>query len=424
MSTVGDIGVNVWAKGDGAVDEFHRVGKEAHTTFTGMVGEVEGFAHKMHETLGVLRQFKPITELGFGFGIGRQAFEQLHEGIVKVAEGFAEGLQHGETFFEALGDGASRVMGMKTSFEQAAEAAKKYSEQVEILAHAREAIDKISGNKEDLPFSNLSAADNDGYKKQLAELTKARDDAAKDFTAKSKEYDEKKAKNENRDQHPYNAFEYGTTKEQVGEAESAKRAAEALYKRFDDQIKTLGSSYGDANKNKGLKDEMADFDKEAAEQAKKAKEKAAHHMEQVYHAMAEAAKKGAEKAKQEAKHFEELARQFSPQQAAIDKLKDLEKVKDKISAEDYNREKRKIAEDYAAKSKQDTFSRADAGKAEEYGTVEAFKAVEESRQAMAAMGDKNIDLLEAQKDLQAEMAASLKTLVAKPGQQIAVADIF
>ncbi|MFZ1005540.1 MAG: hypothetical protein WAN65_01805, partial [Candidatus Sulfotelmatobacter sp.] len=87
-----------------------RVRAQGKQTFAGLAGDVEGFAHKMHESLGVIREFRPLLELGFGVEIGRRAFEQLHEGIVKSIEGFSEARQAGLGWFASLEDCAKSVL--------------------------------------------------------------------------------------------------------------------------------------------------------------------------------------------------------------------------------------------------------------------------------------------------------------------------
>lgn len=83
----------------------------------------------------------------------------------------------------------------------------------------------------------------------------------------------------------------------------------------------------------------------------------------------------------------------------------------------------KIAEDYA-KSKERDSSYHDPGKGEEYGSVSEFKSVEESREAISGLQDKQTELLAASKELQQDMSVTLKTIANKSATPIPVSDFY
>ena len=143
MATVADIGVNVWANSAQFTSEIEKVRTQGKQTFSGLVGDVEGFAHKMHESLGVIRQFKPLLELGFGVEIGRQAFEQLHEGLTKGLGEFEAAQRAGMSFGDSLLSGVEKALHLKTALEDLIERQKALKEGADAFMKGTEVARKF-----------------------------------------------------------------------------------------------------------------------------------------------------------------------------------------------------------------------------------------------------------------------------------------
>src|SRR5436190_16857685 len=66
-------------------------GQEVPKQVQQAVGGIKSLEEKLHGTLQGLRGFREVIGLGLGVGIGRTLFEHIHEGVMKMAEGFSEG---------------------------------------------------------------------------------------------------------------------------------------------------------------------------------------------------------------------------------------------------------------------------------------------------------------------------------------------
>lgn len=102
---------------------------------TSALGGVEGALGKVRQSLA---GFREITELAFGFHVGRMFFEQVHDAMGKVAAGTAEAFQHGFGFAESLGIGLQHMLGMSTALDYVVAQEKQAAEFAEIQARAHE----------------------------------------------------------------------------------------------------------------------------------------------------------------------------------------------------------------------------------------------------------------------------------------------
>ena len=74
-------------------------------------------------------------------------------------------------------------------------------------------------------------------------------------------------------------------------------------------------------------------------------------------------------------------------------------MRNRLTPDAYSRAKQNIVEDYAKTRETSLSSRNDPGAALETGSTAAFKAVQESRNALVGLQDKNTELMQAQNDL-------------------------
>jgi hypothetical protein len=103
-------------------------------------------------------------------------------------------------------------------------------------------------------------------------------------------------------------------------------------------------------------------------------------------------------ASESGKKLEALATKFeTPFEKALQEMRQLDSVKDRISSDAYKQAHDKITEDYAKTKEQKAPH--DAGAADEYGPEAGLKAVQESRNALEGLHDSQTELLEAQKDI-------------------------
>jgi len=107
-----------------------------------------------------------------------------------------------------------------------------------------------------------------------------------------------------------------------------------------------------------------------------------------------------------AKKFVDQTR--STLQKAQDELAKLNSVRSRLTSREYDDAHKKIVEDYA-KTKESKAPH-EIGGADEFGTEAGFKAVQDSRNALEGLHDSQTELLEAQKDIQTGMAATLTTI--------------
>ncbi len=102
---------------------------------TSALGGVEGALSKVRKSFA---GFREITELAFGFHVGRMFFEQVHDAMGKVAAGTAEAFQHGFGFAESLGIGLQHLLGMSTALDYVVSQEKRAAEFAEVQARAHE----------------------------------------------------------------------------------------------------------------------------------------------------------------------------------------------------------------------------------------------------------------------------------------------
>ena len=128
---------------------------------------VDGMLGRLNSLSTALRKLKPLMELGFGFGIGTQVFQMVHQGIVDIASGFNEAQKAGLGFSESLADGAKNALGMETAVQ-------RMQEQLANTIAGMKSIEKVEGILDPSPamFPNVSGAD-----AKLGKLQAARDEA-------------------------------------------------------------------------------------------------------------------------------------------------------------------------------------------------------------------------------------------------------
>jgi len=427
MATVADIGVNVRANSAQFNSEMERVRTQGKQTFSGLAGDVEGFAHKMHESLGVLREFRSITELGFGIGIGREAFEKLHEGLTKAAEGFSEAREHGMNFGASLDAAVGKVFGFKSALDTLIETEKKLHDAQALGSKADISSEAAAAAAAGTPIPHLWAnlSDPAANERALAERQSAAGSAflaAQDRLGVRSDY-------QNRSQ--FYSQRGDQTSADYFKSKVSELNSDPLIKEYDKQKKALddfknymhnlnlaepgkqavnsfvhtmvgGLSIGDWAKNPvfALKEGMlrigsglADIDQKLWEPFHKAIEKGA----------SESGKKLSEYAKS----------LETPVEKAAEAMRKLDGYKSHLSNADYEYNRKKIVEDYA-KTRERTAPH-DAGAADEFGTEAGFKAVQESRNALEGLHDSQTDLLEASNDIQTGMAATLTTIADRLG---------
>jgi len=427
MATVADIGVNVWATSAQFSSEMEKVRSQGKQTFAGLAGDVEGFAHKMHESLGVLRQFRSLTELGFGIGIGREAFEKLHEGLAKAAEGFSAAREHGMNFGASLDAAVGKVFGFKSSLDTLIETEKKLHDAQALGSKAaissEDAIAAAGGTP--IPHLWANLAGGTGNEKALTDLQAgagaaylaAQDQLGvrSDYQNRSQFYSQRgdqtsadyfKTKANELNSDPL-VKEYDKQKKALDDFKhfmSNLNLAEPGKKALDSFVHTMvgGLSVGDWAKNPAfaLKEGMlrigsglADVDQKLWEPFHKAIEKGTN--------------ESAQKLSEYAKTLE------TPLEKAQDAMRKLDNFKSHMSSSDYEYNRNKIVEDYA-KTKESKAPH-DAGAADEFGTEAGFKAVQDSRNALEGLHDSQTDLLEASNDIQKGMATSLTTIADRLG---------
>ncbi len=134
----------------------------ASQAFQSVQGGLRGLSHSLEQSLGPLRSFKALTELAFGFHVGRFFFSQLHEGLMKAGEGFGAALDSGQGFFESMVDGARKMVGLKTKVDETTESLKSLKTIAEAFNAATTAgglaIFHGEGRKDLLEFPGLPNA--------------------------------------------------------------------------------------------------------------------------------------------------------------------------------------------------------------------------------------------------------------------------
>lgn len=128
MATLGTLVTVVTADTSGfqagmgaAAQQAQRFGQDARSG----LGAVEEKLSSFRKSLGGLRE---ITELAFGFHVGRMFFEQIHDGIGKFVEGMTAARGHGLSWSDSLQDGLRHLIGIKTQLDEIAEAEKRNAE--------------------------------------------------------------------------------------------------------------------------------------------------------------------------------------------------------------------------------------------------------------------------------------------------------
>jgi hypothetical protein len=414
MTTVADLGVNVWAQSASFTSEMERIRESGQKTFTGLAGEVEGFAHKMHESLGVIRQFRPILELGFGVEIGRQAFEKLHESIAKGVEGFTEAQNAGLGFFQSLEDGVKSVVHLKTAVEELREAEKRHVEATKDNEEGQDFIAKLNHQRRHNRFPGLSEHEENDVMK---DYNKYRDEARTQHTDAKGDADFRKLMN-TADQ-LYQAAIRESTRRVAARLADIKNKQDQKDDRIQKEIQDAAQKQLNYWQNwikdrvAGKKEEkpfslatspqnfpggqhawdgMSDYQKSQALANKGINDKRHEDIENSLNAAAQQFIKAAETALQKAR----------------DQMAQLNAVRDRLRPDVYNDAKNKILEDYA-KTKERSSSR-DIGGAEDYNSAAGYKAVEDSRNALAGLQDKQTELLEAQNDLQGQAVTQLQNI--------------
>jgi hypothetical protein len=117
MTTVADLSVNILANTSGFGPQVDGVRNKLAEAFHQPVGGIQELAHHMHGLEGQLRGMNALVGLGFGATVGRHVFKELHEEVVKVAEGFGDAQAHGDSFFSSLGQGVQHALGLHTARE-------------------------------------------------------------------------------------------------------------------------------------------------------------------------------------------------------------------------------------------------------------------------------------------------------------------
>jgi hypothetical protein len=414
MTTVADLGVNVWAQSASFTSEMERIRESGNKTFTGLVGGVEGFAHKMHESLGFLRQFRPILELGFGVEIGRQAFEQLHEGLAHYVEGYSAAREAGLGWFASLEDGAKSVLHLKTAVQELAEQQKKYAEATKTMKDADQFIAHLEHRRLDKRYPGLSEEQerqvDENYKKYQDEaraqpITPQGNDNFRKLMAEAEQLREAAVRQSLRNLHALadQVRSAGETKDARFEKEihaAAQKQLEYWQQWIKDRVAgkkdekpfSLETSPQNFPGGQHAWDGMSDYQKSQALANKGINDKRHNDLENSLNAAAQQFVKAAETALQKAR----------------EQMLQLNTVRDRLRPDVYNDAKNKILEDYA-KTKEHGSTR-DIGGAEDYNSASGYKAVEDSRQALMGLQDKNTELLEAQNDLQGQAVTQLQNI--------------
>jgi hypothetical protein len=427
MATVADIGVNVWAQSAQFTSEMEKVRAQGKSTFSGLAGDVESWSHKMHQSLGVLREFRSITELGFGIGIGREAFEKLHEGLTKAAEGFSDAREHGMSFGASLDTAVAKVFGFKSSLDNLIETEKKLHEAQALGSKADISSEAAAAAAAGTPIPHLWAnlSDPSANERSLADRQAAAGSAylaAQDQLSIRTDY-------QNRSQ--FYSQRGDQTSTDYFKSKANELSSDPLIKEYDKQKKAL-DDFKNYMSNLNLAEpgkkavagfvntmvgglSVGDWAKNPAFALKEGMLRIGSGLASIDETMWKPFHNAIDKGEREAsKQLSEYAKTLeTPLEKAQDAMHKLDSFKSHMSSSDYEYNRNKIAEDYA-KTKE-RIAPHDAGGADEFGTEAGYKAVQDSQNALAGLQDSQTDLLEASNDIQTGMAATLTTITDRLG---------
>jgi hypothetical protein len=141
-------------------------------------GGLSGIKEEIGSLQNRLFSFSGLLHVGFGAEAGRNIFHELHEGIAEFAGGMIEGMKAGEDFFTSVGDGAAKLLGLKTNLEQVREQATKYAADMKAISDASGAIRQDLEGKPDAKFPFLKTGARD--ESELNKLREASNKAAED----------------------------------------------------------------------------------------------------------------------------------------------------------------------------------------------------------------------------------------------------
>jgi hypothetical protein len=118
----------------------------------GMGNPLGEFEHGLHGVTSSLRGFREVTELAFGFHVGRMFFEKVHEAFVKFGEGVSDAIKDGEDFGHALEDGAKHLLGMETHAEALARHMKESAAAAKTLSAMQDIKEGLEDKGEKSPW--------------------------------------------------------------------------------------------------------------------------------------------------------------------------------------------------------------------------------------------------------------------------------
>jgi hypothetical protein len=309
----------------------------------------EGIDHLTNKVFS----FEGALHIAFGAAASRAIFHELHGGIKELIEGFDEGKKHGEDFYGSLNEGINKVLGLKTAFEQAGEAAKQLTEKNDKVKRAVDEIAKLTGTQEKGPYPDLPGGGESG-EKNLATMTAERDKLEQVVVDAIKKADENEKARQFKMTHGPMAgviandpVQQGLMAAQRQADQSAIKAARAEEQEMDAKIAaekiTLAEGEGEAAKKKA-KEVLSEWEKNVKDtihkfgepfekafgklgeglhkETEKAEKKNQHEADERYRRNFEYHKKLGEQAKEKEKHDDESAKRIRDSTDPAAKLKD------------------------------------------------------------------------------------------------------
>lgn len=183
MATAAELSVNILANTGQFGPAMEGVRKGLHDTLQSPPG-LRSLAEDLHHGQKQLAAFNSLFELGFGFHVSRMFFEKIHEGLMKLGEGFQQGRAYGLSWGEALVAGAGHALGLKTALDDMIESERKAREEAKLHAQAEEDVINAMRRRRDLvvEFHNFLGNNKDqkgleGFNRERQRLEDAKVDA-------------------------------------------------------------------------------------------------------------------------------------------------------------------------------------------------------------------------------------------------------
>jgi len=145
MSTAAELEVDILANTARFGPPMDEASRKLHDTFQ-PPPSLKELAHELHGAQQGLAAFNSLFELGLGMHVSRMFFEKIHEGLVKLGEGWQQSREFGLSWGESLLAAGGHALGLKTKLDELIETEKKSTaaakEEAEAHQHAADAMRK------------------------------------------------------------------------------------------------------------------------------------------------------------------------------------------------------------------------------------------------------------------------------------------